>query len=388
MDEQPVKVVQRALKMFESELVAHDIELYFNVDGSFEKHGVEWARLDPSRMRQVLINLMTNAIKFTQGRKRRRITVSLSAFKDIGEVASQGVVFFDKVDGTRNTMDIDNEREWGDGEKIKLHCSVEDTGPGLAEEELKVLFQRFQQATPRTHVQYGGSGLGLFISRILTEMQGGQIGVTSVRGSGSRFNFYMQSRKCVDPPAEFERISPFRIGRKAQPTPRTAPLPTPTPRVPSTAATGPETRPPYEVLIVEDNVVNQKVLQRQLRNCGNNTFVANHGREALQTLQKSRFWAGQESEGVDISVILMDLEMPVMDGVTCARKIRQLEREGTLVKHIPIIAVTAYARPEQIENAKAAGIVSCSPRLPAPGDGTLTLAPRTTSSPSRFASPT
>jgi CheY-like chemotaxis protein len=100
------------------------------------------------------------------------------------------------------------------------------------------------------------------------------------------------------------------------------------------------------------------VLQRQLRNYGNNTFVANHGQEALQTLQKSRFWAGQEAEGVDISVILMDLEMPVMDGMTCARRIRELEKEGTIIKHIPIIAVTAYARPEQIENAKAAGIVS------------------------------
>jgi CheY-like chemotaxis protein len=117
----------------------------------------------------------------------------------------------------------------------------------------------------------------------------------------------------------------------------------------------------YDVLIVEDNIVNQKVLQRQLRNCGNNTFVANHGKEALQTLEKSRFWSGKEAEGVDISVILMDLEMPVMDGMTCARKIRELEREGTINAHIPIIAVTAYARPEQIENAKAAGIVSSLP---------------------------
>ncbi|XP_044719958.1 histidine kinase-, DNA gyrase b-, and HSP90-like ATPase domain-containing protein [Hirsutella rhossiliensis] len=342
IDEQPVKVVQRALKMFESELMAHDIELYFNVDGSFEKHGVEWAKLDPSRLRQVLINLMTNAIKFTQGRDRRSITVSLSVSKDIGEVTSQGVLYFDKSDSPRTIgMDIANEKEWGGGERINLHCSVEDTGPGLDKEELKVLFQRFQQATPRTHVQYGGSGLGLFISRILTEMQGGQIGVTSARGSGSRFNFYIQSRRKVQAPAmtgpQLTATPPSRM--------------TPPVNVMSLAE-----RPLFDVLIVEDNIVNQMVLQRQLRDCGNKTFVANHGREALQTLQKSRFWAGQESEGVDISVILMDLEMPVMDGMTCARKIRELEREGTIVKHIPIIAVTAYARPEQIENAKAAGI--------------------------------
>ncbi|PHH73226.1 hypothetical protein CDD82_5601 [Ophiocordyceps australis] len=350
VDEQPVKVVQRALKMFESELVAHDIELEFNVDDSLDKYGIEWVKLDPSRLRQVLINLMTNAIKFTQGRERRSITVSLSASKDIGEITQRGVEYFERNHCQRNnTMDIDNESEWGSGDKLNLHCSVEDTGPGLSEEELKVLFQRFQQATPRTHVQYGGSGLGLFISRILTEMQGGQVGVSSVKGQGSRFNFYIQARKSLDPPAEYERISPFKIGRKVQ-----APC-VPTVLAGHSKAAG-HGRPLFDVLIVEDNIVNQKVLQRQLRNCGNNTFVANHGREALQTLEKSRFWAGQEANGVDISVILMDLEMPVMDGMTCAKKIRELERQGVIVKHIPIIAVTAYARPEQIENAKAAGI--------------------------------
>lgn len=362
VDEQPVKVVQRALKMFESELMAHEIDFEFNVDDTFEKHGVEWAKLDPSRLRQVLINLMTNAIKFTQGREKRIIAVSLSASKDISEVTSRGVMYFDRNDNQRTaSMDIDNVDEWGDGERINIHCSVEDTGPGLAEEELKVLFQRFQQATPRTHVQYGGSGLGLFISRILTEMQGGQIGVTSVRGSGSKFNFYIQSRKITNPPALYERISPFKIGRKTQtvPSPTTVPQLSGTQNATRSAAT--PNGPLFDVLIVEDNIVNQKVLQRQLRNCGNNTFVANHGREALQTLEKSRFWAGKEEEGVDISVILMDLEMPVMDGMTCARRIRELEREGTIVKHIPIIAVTAYARPEQIESAKAAGIVSYLP---------------------------
>ena len=86
-------------------------------------------------------------------------------------------------------------------------------------------------------------------------------------------------------------------------------------------------------------------------------MLANHGGEALDALKKSRFWIGQEMNGYHLSVILMDLEMPVMDGMTCAKRIRELEREGVLVSHIPIIAVTAYARPEQIEDAKAAGIV-------------------------------
>lgn len=354
IDEQPVRVVQRALKMFEAELIAHDIELDFQVDASFEKYGIEWVRLDPSRLRQVLINLMTNAIKFTQGRERRLITVSLSASRNVSEEISKGIHYFDRIDHQRITpTDINNTHEWGFGEEINIHCSVADTGPGLLEEEVKLLFQRFQQATPRTHVQYGGSGLGLFISRILTEMQGGQIGVSSKRDIGSRFNFYIKSRRSLKPPAtEYERITPFKISRKSHsPSSPTRPKLN---RQPSKAA--PEDNNQFDVLIVEDNIVNQKVLQRQLRNCGNNTFVANHGKEALQTIEKSRFWLGKEDEGVDISVILMDLEMPVMDGMTCAKRIRELEREGTIVRHIPIIAVTAYARPEQIASAKAAGI--------------------------------
>ncbi|KAK5992816.1 Hybrid signal transduction histidine kinase K-like protein [Cladobotryum mycophilum] len=356
VDEQPTRVVYHTLKMFESELLAHDIELEFLVDKSFETYGAQWAKLDSSRLRQVLINLMTNAIKFTQGREKRMITVSMCATKDISEITSRGVHYFDRNDNQRTvSMDINNQEEWGDGERINIHCSVEDTGSGLGEQELKLLFQRFQQATPRTHVQYGGSGLGLFISRILTEMQGGQIGVSSQKDLGSKFSFYIQSRKCQNPPAEYEHITPFKIERKMQSPATTTSLQLMS-NPPSRTHSDAGSNTLFDVLIVEDNIVNQKVLQRQLRNCGNNTFVANHGREALQTIQRSRFWLGQETQGVDISVILMDLEMPVMDGMTCARKIRELERQGTIISHIPIIAVTAYARPEQIENAKAAGI--------------------------------
>lgn len=355
VDEQPVRVIQRALKMFESEILANDIEFEFHVDKSFDKYGIKWVRLDPSRLRQILINLMTNAIKFTQSQGKRSIIVRLAASKDISEIASEGMHYFARnKDSMVATTDIDNENEWGTGERINIHCSVEDSGPGLGDEELKILFQRFRQATPRTHVQYGGSGLGLFISRILAEMQGGQIGVRSEPGRGSQFSFYIQSRRCLDPPPEYEHISPFRITRKVH-SPASALAP---PSDQSRNAAEAKGNSIYDVLIVEDNIVNQKVLQRQLQGSGNNTFVANHGQEALQTLQRSRFWLGQEKEGMDISVILMDLEMPVMDGMTCARKIRELEKEGTITEHIPIIAVTAYARPEQIANAKAAGIVS------------------------------
>lgn len=113
-----------------------------------------------------------------------------------------------------------------------------------------------------------------------------------------------------------------------------------------------------KVLIVEDNLVNQKVLAKQLRKMGCLVYLANHGGEAIDRLKRSHFWEGQESSGIDLDVILMDLEMPVMDGLTCTRTIRELQRLNRLVKHVPVIAVTANAREEQIAAMIEAGVVS------------------------------
>ena len=122
-----------------------------------------------------------------------------------------------------------------------------------------------------------------------------------------------------------------------------------------------------KVLIVEDNLVNQRVLQKQLKNIGFTVGVANHGGEALEVLKSSNFWTGKETDGDELAVILMDLEMPIMDGLTCARTIRNYEADGTIVRHVPIIAVTANARLEQIETALSAGmddVVSKPFRIP------------------------
>ncbi|KAI0521539.1 histidine kinase [Xylaria bambusicola] len=365
VDVQPMAVVQRVLKMFEGELNTNGIEMKFQVKNRYIDMGIDWVKLDPSRLLQVLINLMTNAIKFTQSHPKRSIVVTLDASTDISDITDSGVAYFQSDRSDQD--DLTNQRDWGTGEKINLLFSVQDTGRGLDEHERKLLFQRFSQATPRTHVQYGGSGLGLFISRILTELQGGQIGVTSQKGVGSTFSFYIKSRKTEAPPTE-SKVLPSAPPLTRAPGSSTT-IETRQPKASardllsgSAKASFPEPRFSedgrrlFDVLIVEDNLVNQKVLQRSLRNVGNNTKVANHGGEALEILKGSRYWQGNESAGDDISIILMDLEMPVMDGITCARKIRELERDGTITSHIPIIAVTAYARPEQIENAKAAGV--------------------------------
>ncbi|KAL1865295.1 hypothetical protein VTK73DRAFT_5296 [Phialemonium thermophilum] len=392
VDVQPVVVVGKVLKMFEAELKSHDINGEFQIDQSFADLGVDWYKLDPSRLRQVMINLMTNAIKFTQGRERRSITISLGASKDISE---SSLSFFPR--SRADPTDPTDEPEWGDGDKINLLVSVSDTGPGLEEEEEKMLFQRFAQASPRTHVQYGGSGLGLFICRTLTELQGGQITVTSQKGVGSTFAFYIKTRASRNPshnagtmgPAARARSDKFcekepRFPRSGQAAKQVQDLNGSSRRENAPGKSIPDDS--LNILIVEDNLVNQKVLQRQLRIFGSNTHVANHGGEALEALRHSHYWKRSPDSGIPydwrdqdqdksiplssmqtrqsedqstalcISVILMDLEMPVMDGMTCARKIRELEKEGILSRHIPIIAVTAYARPEQIASAKAAGI--------------------------------
>ena len=116
------------------------------------------------------------------------------------------------------------------------------------------------------------------------------------------------------------------------------------------------------ILVVEDNKINQNVLVRQLRLLGCTVYTADHGLEALELLGRSNFNIsptrdnGALTPPIRLSVILMDIEMPIMDGLTCVRRIRQMEAEGN-VTHVPVIAVTANARSDQISGAMVAGMV-------------------------------
>jgi PAS domain S-box-containing protein len=390
VDAQPVAVVQRALKMFEGELETNDINLEFQIEQSYRDLGIDWVKLDPSRLLQVLINLTTNAIKFTHEQDKRTIVVSIGASEDRQSLLSSGSTGKKEVHPdvsyfpTRSKWhDMTAGEDWGIGKEIYLYFVVKDTGRGLDENEKKLLFLRFSQASPRTHVQYGGSGLGLFISRELTELQGGEIGVASERGVGSTFAFYIKARQTTAPdstpapsPPMLRKnssgrsfLSPADHHRNsARKTANTAASLSEQGVSTTRAGTSFFDRGMLQVLIVEDNLVNQRVLQKQLRNMGFSTDVANHGGEALNMLKQSHFWAGNEKTGLNLTAILMDLEMPVMDGLTCTRKIRKLEEDGTIVRHVPIIAVTANARLEQVEMALTAGMVrfsqlACDPKL-------------------------
>jgi CheY-like chemotaxis protein len=110
------------------------------------------------------------------------------------------------------------------------------------------------------------------------------------------------------------------------------------------------------MMFTNQHPVNQKVLQRQLNNHGIVTRVANHGGEALEALKNSTYWKKASADAIDLGVVLMDKEMPVMDGLQCTSKIRELEKAGDFKCHIPIIAVTANARSEQIATLLAAGM--------------------------------
>lgn len=369
----PIEVIETSLKMFDAELASNNIKAEFRVDQSYRDMNIQFARLDPARLQQVLINLLTNAIKFTQKQEQRSIVVTLGASKNVSQAQVAGIEYF--LDEMEMKDDITDKMEWGDGEKFNLHMSVSDTGPGLTDEERAMLFQRFRQTSPRTHVEYGGSGLGLFISRMLTELQGGQIGVLSQKGQGSTFAFYIKSRKCVEePPPPPVALSPPVLKDMLSSSVSVLPV------IPVIDPTT------IDVLVVEDNAVNQKVLGRLLRRCGFRAHLANHGGEAIEKLQRSRHWdhqaaaaegieplvlgEGENEEPINVSIILMDLEMPVMDGVTCARRIRELERLGVITARIPIIAVTAYVRPEQIGDALASGMVSLPSNRPVGDYGT------------------
>ena len=340
VDSRPTTIVQQTLKMFEGELHTADIKMEFTVDESLKKLGIDWVRLDPSRLLQVLINLTTNAIKFTTTQAKRTITITMSAsLERPSQLASSCVSY---IPPRSMKKDITEGKDWGDGEGVYLNFAVRDTGKGLSDSEKKLLFLRFSQANPKTHVQYGGSGLGLFISRELVELQGGEIGVSSERGVGSTFAFYIKARRSSGPKEDKDNLSPERAVRKASMTKASRPKS----MNKGTSSNGAQTvtnSPPglahIKVLIVEDNLVNQRVLSKQLLNQGYTVNVANHGGECIDHLMKTKHWKGHEAQGTDLSIILMDLEMPVMDGLTCTRKIRELQKEGDIVRHIPIVAV-------------------------------------------------
>jgi signal transduction histidine kinase len=182
VDCQPVAIVKQIQQIFDAELQSKKIEMEIREKPSYKALEIDWVRADPSRISQILINLLSNAIKFLDNRPERKITLTLAA--------STTTPKHDAIPLYSPEIDPDP-----DARDLYLSFSINDTGPGLKPAEMAALFQRFSQATPRTHVTYGGSGLGLFISKRLVELQGGRIYVDSTEGKGSTFSFFTKVEK-------------------------------------------------------------------------------------------------------------------------------------------------------------------------------------------------
>ncbi|KAJ4368964.1 hypothetical protein N0V83_006046 [Neocucurbitaria cava] len=361
----PITLVERVLSMYEGELTEAKIAANLKIDKSYTDLHIDWIMLDPARLLQILINLLTNAIKFTKKEDAKKITVLLGASMEPPSAGTTNVSF---IPQRTSRADARSTPDWGIGEDVYLQFDVCDTGKGLTAEEMSNLFRRFSQASAKTYSQYGGSGLGLFISRELTELQGGQIGVYSVPGHGSTFAFYIKARR-YKPETTDERLPdddltsgvqlvkqtfPTELEHESDPEPGTHPQLSAQPNIPPSL-----TPSDLHILLVEDNLINQKVTANQLRKVGCTVHIANHGIECLTFLEKSSCYSSNTDTDTDttpLSLILLDQEMPIMDGLTCVHRIRDWQREGKLNTHVPVIACTGNARREQVTSLLEAGM--------------------------------
>jgi CheY-like chemotaxis protein len=250
---------------------------------------------DPKRLRQILINLIGNALKFTE-----RGSVTLCVEPDPGGAAG-----------------------W-------LRFSVVDTGIGIAADKTEMIFGRFTQADSSTTRKYGGTGLGLAISKGLVELMGGRIGCTSEVGKGSTFFLT----------APFEIRGEMEIQESAEPA---------APATPPVELAGP--RPISRILIVEDSEDNIVLMNAYLKDCGFELDFAENGKIAVEKAKSGK-----------PDLVLMDVQMPVMDGLEATRAIRQWEAR-THAHPIPILALTAHAAEEEIGKSLAAG---CTEHLTKP----------------------
>ncbi|MBI4752419.1 MAG: response regulator [Acidobacteria bacterium] len=274
-------LLEEVIRLFQPVATKKEIDLTLEVAPEVPN----WLKGDPVRLRQILNNLVGNAVKFTE----------------------QGSV----------TLSVQLE-EYSGGDKYLLLFEIDDTGIGITPEAQIHLFEKFYQADTSITRQYGGTGLGLAISKQLVELMQGEISLVSEAGRGTNFTFSARFQAGAIP------ITHLRSEFPPQPKP-----------IGITSLI-------EKVLVVEDNRLNQKVIVSLLKKLGIEADVANNGQEALDAIQHDSY-----------QLIFMDCQMPVMDGFTATREIR---RKETGSQHLPIIAVTANAMPEDEQACYEAGM--------------------------------
>jgi signal transduction histidine kinase/DNA-binding response OmpR family regulator len=274
--------------IFSSRATEKGIDLRMDFDPELP----EFVRGDPGRCQQVLMNLISNAIKFTES----------------GEVV----------------LRMRRGHQAAKPRHVPIEVEVRDTGVGMTSSEQKRLLKPFAQADVSTTRRYGGSGLGLVICRRLVELMGGQLSLESRVGEGTSVRF------CV----ELEEVDEPGVACPDMGTVRT--------QAGEVAPSNGSRRRALRVLVAEDTVANQKLLRHLLQKAGHVCDVVSNGVEAVSALEKGRY-----------DLVLMDCQMPVMDGYEATRRIRQLEGES---RQTIIIALTASAMKGDREACLAAGM--------------------------------
>jgi len=278
------EAVGEVVRLLAAPAVEREVDLRLHVDADLPDtlHG------DPVRLRQVLLNLVGNAVRFT---RRGLVTVS---------VGTEGA----------------EERE------PEIRFEIRDTGVGVRREDQARLFEPFAQAGSPGSGVLSGSGLGLAISKSIVELMGGEIGFESARGVGSTFWFRL----------------PLQHARGTAGTPASL-------SAPADDAARRLARRQRRVLVVDDRGVNRAVGLAMLGELGFTAEAAAGGEEALEMLQEGRFDA-----------VLLDCEMPGVDGIETCRRLRAKEAAGEPGRRLPVIAVTAHRRPEDVARCLTAGM--------------------------------
>ncbi len=243
-------------------------------------------RGDISRIKQIFMNLIENAIKFSE----------------------------------KGDILVYTEIESQDETSVYLKNTIVDHGPGIPQEKIEILFKPFSQIDSSITRKYGGLGLGLIISKSLVEIMGGKIGVESTLGQGSQFWFTIQLDKSDSIPATLDSCSQeihYTQNKKKS----------------------------FRVLIVEDNIVNQKLALKIVTKLGCSADAVDNGKQAVDILTKNIY-----------DIILMDIQMPEMDGIEATKLIRQDNPAIVLTPKIPIVAVTAHALKVDRDQCLAAGM--------------------------------
>jgi signal transduction histidine kinase/CheY-like chemotaxis protein len=271
----PRKMVDNACSIVAANVKQRGLKLEVQVEDDVPSEVVG----DEDRIRQVLLNLLNNAVKFTPS----------------------------------GTISLTIAPECRPGEGFQLRYTVTDTGVGIPADRLCRLFQRFSQVDTSVRREFGGTGLGLAICKQLVELMGGRIGVISEVGRGSSFWF----------------VAPL------DETVTNGPLQDPSSGHASAASAA-------SILLVEDNPINQDIACSMLEMMGHTVRVAANGAEALSALIEGRF-----------DLILMDIQMPVMDGLEATDRIRAMDDP---ICRTPIIAMTANVLPQQVETFRNAGM--------------------------------